>query len=115
MSSADNLCKQFGPKSGPELFDTMKLLLKEFFEKKIILKKSADDNKIMKNKLPSMQTVKSQNTINGTMPPPSEHLGPLIGHCVITCKFSNFKKGPSTFLFQLTQHHNESREREADH
>ena len=42
VSSADNLCKQFGPRSGPikrrassgsNLFDTHMVFLKEFFEK----------------------------------------------------------------------------------
>ena len=42
LSSADNLCKQFGPRSGPtecwsqsgsKLFNTTILFLKEFFEK----------------------------------------------------------------------------------
>ena len=42
LSSADNLCKQFGPRSGPtecrswsgsKLFDTLIVFLKEFFEK----------------------------------------------------------------------------------
>ena len=35
VSSADNLCKQFGPRSalsGSELFDTMMVFLKEFFK-----------------------------------------------------------------------------------
>ena len=42
MSSADNLCKQFGPRPGPtecrscsgsKLFDTLTVFLKEFLEK----------------------------------------------------------------------------------
>ena len=34
LSSADNLCKQFGPRSGlTELFDSLIVSLKEFFEK----------------------------------------------------------------------------------
>ena len=42
VPSADNLCKQFGPRSGPtecwsfagtKLFDTLIVFLKEFFEK----------------------------------------------------------------------------------
>ena len=46
MSSADNLCKQFGPRPGPtkcracsgsKLFDTLMVFLKDFF-KKLILK-----------------------------------------------------------------------------
>ena len=32
LSSADNLCKQFGPRSGPKTFDTLIVILKEFFE-----------------------------------------------------------------------------------
>ena len=37
MSSADNHCKQFGPRSGPtdlnpKLFDTLMVFLKDFFE-----------------------------------------------------------------------------------
>ena len=55
---ADNLCKQFGPKSGPtecrswpgsKPFDTLIVFLKGFFVKKLILKKSADGDKNMKN------------------------------------------------------------------
>ena len=33
VSSADNLCKQFGPRSGSKLFDTLIVFLKEFFLK----------------------------------------------------------------------------------
>ena len=53
VSSADNLCKQFGSRSGPtkcrawsgsKLFDTLMIFLKEFFEK-IDFEKSADDKK----------------------------------------------------------------------
>ena len=39
MSSADNFCKQFGPRSGPtvcsgyKMFETLIVFLKEFFEK----------------------------------------------------------------------------------
>ena len=42
VSSADDLCKQFGPRSGPtkcrawsgsKLFDTLMIFLKEFFKK----------------------------------------------------------------------------------
>ena len=52
VSSADNLGKKFGPRSGPtilrtcsgsKLFDILMVFLKEFF-KRLILKKSADDN-----------------------------------------------------------------------
>ena len=57
MSYADKLCKQFGPRSGPtecrslsgsKQFDTLIVFLKEFM-KKLILKKTADDNNSMKN------------------------------------------------------------------
>ena len=50
VPSADNLCKQFGPRPGPKkrwawseskLFDTVT-------QKKLILKKSADDKKAWK-------------------------------------------------------------------
>ena len=43
MSSTDDLCKQFGPRSGPtfcwarygsNLFDTLMIFLKEFFDNK---------------------------------------------------------------------------------
>ena len=53
MSSADNFCKQLGPRSGPterrswpgsKLFDILMVFLKEFFEK-MILKKSSNDKK----------------------------------------------------------------------
>ena len=52
--SADNLCKQFGPRSGLtkrqtssgfKLFDTLMVFLKEFSEKVDSEKKSADDKK----------------------------------------------------------------------
>ena len=58
MSSADNLCKQFGHRSGltecrswsgSKLFDTLIVLLKEFFEKGNFEKKSAGKYKSMKN------------------------------------------------------------------
>ena len=44
VSSADNFCKEFGPRSVPtkrrvgpgfKLFDTLVVFLKEFFEKKV--------------------------------------------------------------------------------
>ena len=56
-TSADDLCKQFGPRSGPtkrrarsvsKLFDNLIVFLKEFFEKVDFEKKSADD-KILQN------------------------------------------------------------------
>ena len=62
--SADHLCKQFGPRSGPKkcracsgpkIFDTQMVLLKEFFEKVNFEKKSADDKRHAK--LPGRQRV----------------------------------------------------------
>ena len=44
VSSADNLGKQFGPRSGSKLFDTLMVFLKEFFQK-LILKKNPAENK----------------------------------------------------------------------
>ena len=46
MSSTDNLCKRFGPRSGSKPSGTLKVLLEEFFEKVNFLKKSADDNSL---------------------------------------------------------------------
>ena len=57
-SSADNFCKQFGPRSGPiesrpwsrsKQFDSLIVFMKEFFEKVNFEKKSVNDNKSMKN------------------------------------------------------------------
>ena len=57
LSSADNLCKQFVPRTGPtkcwalsgsKLFDTLIVFLKEFFGK-LILKKSRRLRKVCKN------------------------------------------------------------------
>ena len=57
LKISDNLCKQFGPRSGPtkrrswsgsKLFDALMVFLKEIFEKDNY-EKSADDNKSMKN------------------------------------------------------------------
>ena len=54
MLSADNFCKQFGPRSGlikcqagsgSKLFDTLMVFLKEFLEKVDFEKKSADGKK----------------------------------------------------------------------
>ena len=65
VSSADNLCKPFGPRSGRteclarsecKLFDTLIVFLKEFFQKVDFEKKSADNKKHAK--LPSRQSVK---------------------------------------------------------
>ena len=51
MLSADNFCKQFGPRSvptkcrawsGSKLFDALKEILKEFFQKVDFEKNSAD-------------------------------------------------------------------------
>ena len=48
MFSATDLCKQFGPRTGPtflsNLFDTLMIFLKDF-TKTMILKKSTADNK----------------------------------------------------------------------
>ena len=60
LSSANKLCKQFGPRSGgqnirpdlnPELFDSLIVLLKEFFEKVNFEKNQQTTNNV---KLPSM-------------------------------------------------------------
>ena len=54
VSSADNLCKQFGPRSGAtflsgsKLFDTLMVFPKDFF-KKLILKKITRRQKLMQN------------------------------------------------------------------
>ena len=65
MSSAGNLCKQIGPRSGPtfcrarsgsKVFDTQMVFLKEFFVKVNFEKKSADDK--MHEKLSSRLRVK---------------------------------------------------------
>ena len=49
MPSADNLCKQFGPRSGlTKLFDALMVFLKEIF-KKVDFEKSADNTKARKN------------------------------------------------------------------
>ena len=54
MSSADNFCKQFGPRSGPtfcracsgsKLFDTQMVFLKEFLEKDEFEKKQQTTKK----------------------------------------------------------------------
>ena len=54
VSSADNLCKKSGPRSGPikcwagsgpKLFDTQMIFLKEFFEMVDFEKKAAEDKK----------------------------------------------------------------------
>ena len=52
MSSADKICKQFGPRSGSELFDPERIFLK-----KLILKKNQQTTK-KRAKLPSRQRVK---------------------------------------------------------
>ena len=58
LSSTDNLCKQFGPRSGPteycslfgsKLFDTLIVFLKDFFEKVNFEEKVSGYNKSMKN------------------------------------------------------------------
>ena len=77
--STDNICKQFGPRSGPKfcrtkgpalcgskLFDILMVFLKEHLKKLILKKKSADDKKHAK--LHSRQRVKvhifHRNVIN---------------------------------------------------
>ena len=45
VSSADNVCKQFGPRSGSKLFDILIVFLKDFFQKVNFEKKTADDKK----------------------------------------------------------------------
>ena len=67
VPSADNLCKQFGPRSGPtlcrawswsKLFDTLMVFQKEFFQKKKwFWKLSADEKKHAK--LPSSKIMVS--------------------------------------------------------
>ena len=42
--SADNICKEFGPRSGSELFATLIVILKEFLKKKMILKNNQTDD-----------------------------------------------------------------------
>ena len=58
VSSADNFCKQLGPRSGPikpwarsgsKLFDTLMVFLKEIFKKKLILKRISRRQKSMQN------------------------------------------------------------------
>ena len=64
MSSADNLCKQFGPRLGPTKAGhdlvpnclTLMVFLKDFFKNVDFEKKSADDKK--HDKLPIRQRVK---------------------------------------------------------
>ena len=48
VSSADTLCKQFGPISGYKLFDTQMVVLKEFFQNVVFLKKNQQMKKKMK-------------------------------------------------------------------
>ena len=49
MLYADNLCKWLEPRSGPKLYATLIVVLKEFFEEVKFEKKSADDNKSTNN------------------------------------------------------------------
>ena len=55
LSSANNLCKQFGPRSGSILFDTLMVFMKEFF-KKVDFEKNHKKTK-KHEKLPSKQRV----------------------------------------------------------
>ena len=48
LSSADNLCNSLDPNVGTDM-DTLKVFLKESFEKVNFEKLSADDNKSMEN------------------------------------------------------------------
>ena len=63
VSSVDNLCKQFGPRSGAtflsgyKLFDTLLVFSKEFFKKKIDFEKNHQTTKTHA-KVPSRQRVK---------------------------------------------------------
>ena len=67
LSSADNLCKQFRPRSGKtkhwawsgsKLFDTLRLFLKDFLEKVNFFKKNPQTTK-KHAELPSMQRAKA--------------------------------------------------------
>ena len=54
VSSADNLCKQFGTRSGPtisesKMFNTLMVFLKVFFSKNLILKIISRREKLVKN------------------------------------------------------------------
>ena len=71
MLSADNLCKQFGPRSGPtkcrawsgsKLFNNLMVFLKEFF-KKVDFEKNLQTTK-KHPKLPSRQRAKLLFTVN---------------------------------------------------
>ena len=45
VSSSDNICKQFGPRSGSKVFDTLVVFLKHFFFEKNDHEKRADGKK----------------------------------------------------------------------
>ena len=69
MSSADNLGKHFGPRSGPtkcqalsgsKLFDTLMVFLKEFFKKVDFEKKNQQTTKKKHENLPRRQRVKTK-------------------------------------------------------
>ena len=53
LSPADNLCKQFGLRSGPKPIDTLIVFLTPLFEKKDLKKKVSRQQQI---KLPNMQS-----------------------------------------------------------
>ena len=55
MSSTDHLCKQFGPRSGSKLYDTLIVFLKDFMKKVNIPQVSTQQQK--HEKLTSMQRV----------------------------------------------------------
>ena len=49
LFSDDNLCKQFGPRSGPKMFYTQIVFLKDIIEKVNLKQMSAMDNKNTKH------------------------------------------------------------------
>ena len=65
MSSIDNLCKQFGPRSGFKQFDSLIEFLKEFFGKVNFEKKSAYDKKIIKNYIACKELILGFNGKSG--------------------------------------------------
>ena len=98
MSSADNLCAQFGPRSGlhkvgpdldsgSKLFDTSMIFLKEFFEKDDFEKNQQTTKKHAK--LPRMQRIKKKILLTEELS--SSMLSGLRGE----------KKGLKPFLFLM--------------
>ena len=97
MSSADNLCKQFGPKSRPtecwswsesKLFGTLIVLLKEFFFLNILKKVSRRQQK--HEKLTIMQRVKSLGVVKEMEKP---------GDYIMMVLFGNYKNVLSRILY----------------